>query len=233
MTSSLPSEFQSFIHLSRYSRWIESENRRETWPETVKRYFDFFENHLKQNFNYDITDIRYDLEQSVLNLEVMPSMRALMTAGPALERDNVAGYNCCFVACNKLRVFDEILYILSCLHPDTKIITQNGEKTIAEINPNVDLLLTFNETTGELVFEQPLEVIETRTGSEEDILEFTFDDGSTIQCTTDHKILTTNRGWVEAKDLSEEDDISSINEIYSNAGPVPQEGDISNGNLFT
>lgn len=114
MTSSLPTEFQSFIHLSRYSRWIESENRRETWPETVKRYFDFFENHLKQNFNYDITDIRYDLEQSVLNLEVMPSMRALMTAGPALERDNVAGYNCCFVACNKLRVFDEILYILSC-----------------------------------------------------------------------------------------------------------------------
>ena len=113
--NNLPSQYQEFIYKSRYSRWIESENRREDWPETVKRYFDFFENHLKENQSYKLSpELRYDLESAVLNLEVMPSMRALMTAGEALERDNVAGYNCSYVSVNNIRAFDEILYILMC-----------------------------------------------------------------------------------------------------------------------
>ena len=112
---SLPTLYQDFIHLSRYSRWLEKENRRESWEETVKRYFDFFENHLKVNCKYNLSsELRNELEQSVLNLEVMPSMRALMTAGEALERDNTAGYNCSYVAINRVRAFDEILYILMC-----------------------------------------------------------------------------------------------------------------------
>ena len=111
----LPSLYQQFIHLSRYSRWIESEKRRETWNETVARYFDFFENHLKESQDYNLSkSLRNDLEDAVLNLEIMPSMRSLMTAGEALSRDNVAGYNCSYVAVNRVRAFDEILYILLC-----------------------------------------------------------------------------------------------------------------------
>ena len=111
----LPTPYQSFIHLSRYSRWMPEKNRRETWQETVSRYFDFFEGHLKEKCGYSVDKAtRKELETAVLNLEVMPSMRALMTAGEALKRDHVAGYNCAFVALNRLRSFDEILYILMC-----------------------------------------------------------------------------------------------------------------------
>jgi len=111
----LPSDYQKFIHTSRYARWIEKEKRRETWGETVKRYFDFFETHLRENNNYNLPkELREELEEAVLNLEIMPSMRALMTAGEALRRDNTAGYNCSYVAVNRVRAFDEILYILMC-----------------------------------------------------------------------------------------------------------------------
>tara|TARA_Y100001936_G_scaffold253911_1_gene322248 strand:+ start:4003 stop:5904 length:1902 start_codon:yes stop_codon:yes gene_type:complete len=104
--------YQQFIHKSRYARWLETENRRETWEETVKRYFDFFENHLKGRKG--IKEQRKELEEAVFNMEIMPSMRSLMTAGEALERDNVAGYNCAYLAVNKTRAFDECLFILMC-----------------------------------------------------------------------------------------------------------------------
>jgi len=111
----LPTPYQQFIHLSRYSRWLENENRRETWEETVNRYFKFFDRHLKENTKCKLDkEIREELRQAILNLEIMPSMRALMTAGEALERDNTAGYNCSYVAVNRVRSFDEILYILMC-----------------------------------------------------------------------------------------------------------------------
>ena len=105
--------YQKFIHKSRYARWLEDLQRRETWEETVKRYFDFFEDHLKKNFNYDMVD-RETLETSVLVMKDMPSMRALMTAGPALERDNMAGYNCAAIAIDRVRAFDEAMNVLLC-----------------------------------------------------------------------------------------------------------------------
>ena len=104
--------YQQFIHKSRYARWLENENRRETWDETVKRYFDFFEKHLESHKG--IKSQRKELEKAVVNMEIMPSMRSLMTAGEALERDNVAGYNCAYLAVNKPRAFDECLFILMC-----------------------------------------------------------------------------------------------------------------------
>ena len=111
----LPTPYQQFIHLSRYSRWLENENRRETWEETVNRYFNFFDGHLKQNTKCKLDKAtREELRQAILNLEIMPSMRSLMTAGEALERDHTAGYNCSYVAINRVRAFDEILYILMC-----------------------------------------------------------------------------------------------------------------------
>ena len=110
----LPTTYQEFIHLSRYARWNEDTGRRETWQETVTRYFDFMQEHLKKNNDTHISDIRPQLEKAVLNLDIMPSMRALMSAGKALERDNVAGFNCSYVAVDNIRAFDETLYILMC-----------------------------------------------------------------------------------------------------------------------
>ena len=110
----LPTTYQEFIHLSRYARWNEDTGRRETWQETVARYFNFMQAHLKKNNDTDIADMRPQLEQAVLNLDIMPSMRALMSAGTALERDNVAGFNCSYVAVDNVRAFDETLYILMC-----------------------------------------------------------------------------------------------------------------------
>jgi len=114
METKLPTTYQEFIHLSRYARWNEDTGRRETWQETVARYFDFMQEHLKKSNKTDISKIRKQLEQAVLNLDIMPSMRALMSAGKALERDNVAGFNCSYVAVDNIRAFDETLYILMC-----------------------------------------------------------------------------------------------------------------------
>ena len=109
----LPTSYQEFIHLSRYSRWLPEKERRETWDETVARYFDFFTEHLKELHNYKLTKaLRQELEEAVLSLRVMPSMRCLMTAGEALKRENIAGYNCSYIAVDRPSAFDEILYVL-------------------------------------------------------------------------------------------------------------------------
>ena len=109
----LPTSYQEFIHLSRYSRWLPEEGRRETWDETVARYFDFFTDHVKEMTGYDMDfKTRNELEVAVLSQRVMPSMRCLMTAGDALKRENIAGYNCSYVAVDRIQAFDEILYIL-------------------------------------------------------------------------------------------------------------------------
>ena len=108
----LPSLYQQVIHVSRYSKWLPELNRRETWNETVKRYFDFFEKHLKENCNYELPkSLRNDLETGVLELEEMPSMRCMMTAGKALEKNPSAGYNCSYVSIDSPRAFDETMYL--------------------------------------------------------------------------------------------------------------------------
>jgi ribonucleoside-diphosphate reductase alpha chain len=110
---SISDPYRNFIAVSRYSRWIESQGRRETWSETVDRYIDFMKNHLVKNYNYKEDDIKFaQVKEAILNHKVMPSMRSLMTAGPALERDNIAAYNCSFIAVDSLRAFDEAMYIL-------------------------------------------------------------------------------------------------------------------------
>ncbi len=109
----LPTQYQQFIHLSRYARWDYDKKRRETWGETVNRYFDFFQQHLRETCNYDLDNGELEqLKNSVLSLDVMPSMRCLMTAGEALRKENVAGYNCSYIKVDSPRSFDEILYVL-------------------------------------------------------------------------------------------------------------------------
>ena len=115
MNNILPTDYQNFIALSRYARWKEDEQRRETWSETVSRYFDYITEHLATKHDFKITmALRNELEDAVLTQEIMPSMRALMTAGPALDRCHVGGYNCSYVPVDSPRAFDETMYILMC-----------------------------------------------------------------------------------------------------------------------
>ena len=103
----LPTPLQEYVHKSRYARWLPQLKRRENWEETVQRYVDYFSNKFP---DYP----KEEVYAAILQQRAMPSMRALMTAGPALERDPMAGYNCAFVAIDHPRAFDEILYILMC-----------------------------------------------------------------------------------------------------------------------
>lgn len=107
--------YNTFIAKSRYSRYLDDQGRREHWNETVKRYFDFMAKHLADKQGYHLTNqLREELETAVNNLEVMPSMRAIMTAGPALERQNVAAFNCSYLPIDDPKAFDEAMYILLC-----------------------------------------------------------------------------------------------------------------------
>ena len=112
--SELPTDYQKFIHKSRYARWIDEENRRETWNETVSRFFNFMVDHVKYTTDVDLSknDTIKQVKQAILELQVMPSMRSLMTAGPALKRENIAGYNCSYIPIDNPKSFDEVLYIL-------------------------------------------------------------------------------------------------------------------------
>jgi ribonucleoside-triphosphate reductase len=104
----LPTDYASFIAVSRYARWLDKEKRRETWGETVGRY-------IKNVVETKVDEVTAkEIEESILSLQVCPSMRALMTAGPALERDNTAGYNCSYLPVDDPKSFDEAMFILLC-----------------------------------------------------------------------------------------------------------------------
>ena len=111
MTTTM-SPYQQFIHQTRYARWLETEKRRETWEETVTRYIEFFKQE-KAN-TPELKALLDECKQYILDMKVMPSMRALMTAGEALKRENIAGFNCSYIAINNKRAFSEALYILMC-----------------------------------------------------------------------------------------------------------------------
>jgi ribonucleoside-diphosphate reductase alpha chain len=108
MNNYLPTDYQSFIHTSRYARYVDGQGR-ESWPETVKRYMD----NVVRPVLGDNTYVN-NIEDAILNLDVMPSMRAMMTAGPALHRDNTAGYNCSYLPVDDPKSFDEAMFILLC-----------------------------------------------------------------------------------------------------------------------
>ena len=109
MNNYLPTDYQAFIHTSRYARWLEVENRRETWGETVDRYMtNIIKPYIKDDSIYNM------IQESILDLSVMPSMRSMMTAGPAAARDNTCMYNCSYLAVDTVQAFDEAMYILLC-----------------------------------------------------------------------------------------------------------------------
>ena len=111
MTEPFQSDYEKFIYVSRYSRWVEKEQRRETWDETVNRYLDFFADYpMTQNIVKG--DLRDELYEAIYQHKVMPSMRALMSAGPSLERNHIASYNCSYLPIKDVKSFRELLYIL-------------------------------------------------------------------------------------------------------------------------
>lgn len=115
MKNTIENPYENFIALSRYAKWVEAEGRRETWGETVDRYFSFMTDHLEKNHNYIPNEkLVAELKEFVFERNVMPSMRSVMTSGTALERDNVAGYNCAFLPVDSPRSFDETMYVLMC-----------------------------------------------------------------------------------------------------------------------
>lgn len=111
MNSPFPSLYEEFIYKSRYARWLEAENRRESWDETVDRLMQYYALQIKWNITLEEYD---EIRSAIYNLEVMPSMRALMTAGPTLDRCHVPAYNCAYLPVDSLRSFDETMYILMC-----------------------------------------------------------------------------------------------------------------------
>jgi group I intron endonuclease len=195
-------DYQRVIAVSRYARWLEDENRRETWEETVKRYCDFV---IPTGAKFSA--IHPKIYDAIVNLEVMPSMRALMTAGPAMARCNVAAYNCSYLPIDNVRSFDELMYILMCFHPDTLVTTRNGSIKISEISIG-DEVLSFDEPKKEFVWKRVTNVIKTPSKNMKK-MKITLENGTEVLCTHNHKWLTSNRGWVEASKLSLEDDLVS------------------------
>jgi len=117
MSNYLPTDYQTFIHKSRYARWLDEKGRRETWSETVTRYTDNVVRPALEKANLTVpkmTKLIQEIEESILSLGSMPSMRALMTAGPAFMRDNTAGYNCSYLPVDDMKAFDEAMFILLC-----------------------------------------------------------------------------------------------------------------------
>jgi ribonucleoside-diphosphate reductase alpha chain len=108
MNNYLPTDYQAFIHTSRYARWLEDEGRRETWGETVDRYVDNIVGDMVDNKTKD------EITSGILGLEIMPSMRSMMTAGPAADRDNTCMYNCSYLVIDDPKAFDEAMFILLC-----------------------------------------------------------------------------------------------------------------------
>ena len=146
MTKNEMSPYQTYISKSRYSRFLDKEGRREHWPETVGRYFDFMEKHLQKNHGYVLTEaLRGRLQEAVTNLEVVPSMRSIMTAGEALERQNIAGYNCAYITIDDPKSFDESMYILLC---GTGVGYSVEQKYVNKLPEVPEVLYNSNTTIG-------------------------------------------------------------------------------------
>jgi ribonucleoside-triphosphate reductase (thioredoxin) len=115
LSETIANPYENFIALSRYARWLEDEGRRETWGETVDRYVNFMDDYARKSLDFTMTpELKNKVREYFFNRNAMPSMRAAMTAGPALTRDHVAGYNCSFIPVDSPRSFDEAMYILMC-----------------------------------------------------------------------------------------------------------------------
>jgi len=193
---------------TKYARHLEDKNRRETWEEIVTRNKEM---HVRKYpmIASEIEDVYNDF---VLTKKVLPSMRSMQFGGRPIEINNSRIYNCAFLPVDSIYSFSETMFLLlgGCFDPATLIKTKDGDKRIIDVTVD-DYVLTFDEKTNNYNWVQPSFAGMTATADKQKI-ELTLETGKTIKCTADHKFYTTNRGWVEAQDLTEEDDIQTFSE---------------------
>lgn len=189
----------------KYAKYIPEFNRRETWEEIVYRNMIM---HIDKFKHIDgMEDEIRDAYRLVYDKKILPSMRSLQFAGKPIDVNPTRLYNCAFLPIDDWRAFSEVMFLLlgGCFEETTEILTKDGVKQIKDVTTK-DYVLTFDETDKQYHWVQPRFAGETPTANKQKI-ELTFENGKTIKCTADHKFLTKNRGWVEAKDLADDDDI--------------------------
>lgn len=189
----------------KYARYSNEHKRRETWEELVTRNMEM---HIRKYPDLE-EEIRKNY-QFVYDRKVLPSMRSLQFGGKPIEISPNRIYNCAYLPIDDWRAFSEIMFLLlgGCFSEDTEIITAAGKKQIKDVTVN-DKVLTFDTDTKTYQYVTPFCVLQTPSENK-DKFELTFSDGSIVKCTEDHKFLTKNRGWVEAKDLDEYDEIEEF-----------------------
>lgn len=189
----------------KYAKFIEKLNRRETWEELVLRNKQM---HLMKfpNLKSEI-DFAYDF---VLTKKILPSMRSMQFAGKPIEISPNRIYNCGYLPMDDWRAFHEIMFLLlgGCFDGDTEIKTKNGNKKIKDITLD-DEILTFDSVGGKYEYVKPVYSGKIARSIDKNKLELELEDGTIIRCTEDHRFLTTNRGWIEAKDLTATDNIEN------------------------
>ena len=187
--SGLITDYQTMIHKSRYAKWRDDLGRRESWEETVARYFDFFEEHLLEKHNFQMSDIRPELEQAVLNLDLVPSMRCIMTAGPALKRDNSCGYNPVIGSTRIVTKEYGNIPIAEICDQSVSVLNKNSEWTRAKIN-------CFGE--------QPIYKVSLRLNS---------NSLRDIECTGNHRWVLDNGRVLSTEQLREGDRLPFVSRV--------------------
>lgn len=186
----------------KYAKYIPELNRRETWEELVTRNKEMHQKKYPQ-----LHDEIENVYKFVYDKKVLPSMRSLQFGGKPIEISPNRVYNCGYAPIDDWRVFGEIMFLLlgGCFEQNTEVMTKNGNKKIKDVTID-DHVLTYDENTDSYRWVHPIFAGETPTANKQKI-ELTLENGKIIQCTADHKFYTTNRGWVEAQDLTADDDI--------------------------
>lgn len=186
----------------KYAKYIPTINRRETFKEIVDRNKEM---HLKK-----FPKLRKEIEEAykyVYDRRVLPSMRSMQFAGKPIELNNSRIFNCSYLPVDDYRAFSEIIFLLlsGCFEPTTELMTKDGDKQIQDITIN-DYVMTYDIEQDVYRWVKPKFAGRTFSAHKQKI-ELTLENGKTIKCTEDHEFYTSNRGWVKAKDLTEEDDI--------------------------
>jgi major membrane immunogen (membrane-anchored lipoprotein) len=197
----------------KYAKYIPDLQRRETWEEIVDRNKNM---HLKKypQLKEEIENV-YKL---VYDKKVLPSMRSMQFAGKPIEISPNRIYNCAYTPIDDWRAFSETMFLLlgGCFEENTEIKTKDGIKKIKDVTTD-DYVLTYDDTNDVYRWVQPIFAGETPTASKQKI-ELTLENGKVIQCTADHKFFTNNRGWVEAQNLTDDDDIKVFD--YAKLEPI-------------
>jgi major membrane immunogen (membrane-anchored lipoprotein) len=189
----------------KYAKYLPELNRRETWEELVSRNKEMHQKKYPQL--HDEIESAYKF---VYDKKVLPSMRSLQFGGKPIEINPSRIYNCSYLPIDDWRAFGEVMFLLlgGCFEENTYVLTKDGNKKIKDVTTE-DYVATYDETMDSFHWVQPIFAGETPTANKQKI-ELTLENGKVIQCTADHKFYTTNRGWVEAQDLTEEDDIKVL-----------------------